>query len=632
MNWKLTVEVLRARDILALDPNGRSDPYCIVSVDGSAEQQQKTDIINATLEPQWNKAFQFSVTPPHMWKPDDTMSGGPISHYVKVEMWDHDMLNRDDFMGQVMLPLVDITTSKEPCWYKLSRYNSKQTITGEVKMKIYYNITTALPRWKIHQELRLACISHDFNIPVFCGNKKIDFPGDTEYVELCVKGVFVEISSQRSIAQIFLTNYRLVILCEVNRVRLQQDAGLDLSMWIGLGNIMSIDKSEGDKMVRRLTTGPSRHTDNNVTLTIICHDFRTIKLTFTATSMTSPQQPATQFTELGDLVAAVGGNYTELKNEDAVYSSVYFDQKQQRFVNKVHSSIQGSGHLLLPPLKYIGDSLYNRLLYVIANIGDTSPAYQFLNRNKESLQNTGWDIYNYPKELDRQKVSKEWDLSAANGPDYKICQTYPQLLYFPKSCEQMIIAGSSKFRSKGRLPCLVWCHRNKNFMMRCAQPLSGASGKSSTEDEALIQKALRTSPNKQMIIFDARSVLAAGGNKIMGKGTEDVSRYADCKLVHLNIPNIHAVRESLEQLRLVCNSPANSKWLSSLENTQWLFYISLILKGSVMIARSMEKQSSSVLVHCSDGWDRTSQLTSLSQLMMDPYYRTINGFIVSVTC
>ena len=32
--------------------------------------------------------------------------------------------------------------------------------------------------------------------------------GDTEHVELCVKGVFVEISSQRSIAQIFLTNYR----------------------------------------------------------------------------------------------------------------------------------------------------------------------------------------------------------------------------------------------------------------------------------------------------------------------------------------------------------------------------------------------------------------------------------------
>ena len=119
---------------------------------------------------------------------------------------------------------------------------------------------------------------------------------------------------------------------------------------------------------------------------------------------TGSQQPVTQFTELGDPVAAAS-NYTELKNEGslvqfivivsvlsmvvvsltivlvvvvAVYSSVFFDPKQQRFVNKVHSSVQGDGHLLPPPLKYIADSLYVRLLHIIANIGDICPAYQFL--------------------------------------------------------------------------------------------------------------------------------------------------------------------------------------------------------------------------------------------------------------
>ena len=35
-----------------------------------------------------------------------------------------------------------------------------------------------------------------------------------------------------------------------------------------------------------------------------------------------------------------------------------------------------------------------------------------------------------------------------------------------------------------------------------------------------------------------------------------------------------------------------------------------------------------MLVHCSDGWDRTSQLVTLSQLMLDKYYRTIEGFEV----
>ena len=51
-------------------------------------------------------------------------------------------------------------------------------------------------------------------------------------------------------------------------------------------------------------------------------------------------------------------------------------------------------------------------------------------------------------------------------------------------------------------------------------------------------------------------------------------------------------------------------------------------QGSTMIARYMKLQRGNALVHCSDGWDRTSQLTSLSQLMMDPYYRTMEGFQV----
>ncbi len=37
-----------------------------------------------------------------------------------------------------------------------------------------------------------------------------------------------------------------------------------------------------------------------------------------------------------------------------------------------------------------------------------------------------------------------------------------------------------------------------------------------------------------------------------------------------------------------------------------------------------------MLVHCSDGWDRSSQLISLSEILIDPYYRTINGIIILI--
>lgn len=49
-----------------------------------------------------------------------------------------------------------------------------------------------------------------------------------------------------------------------------------------------------------------------------------------------------------------------------------------------------------------------------------------------------------------------------------------------------------------------------------------------------------------------------------------------------------------------------------------------------MLIFQVENHKTSVLVHCSDGWDRTAQLTALSMLMLDPYYRTIKGFEVLI--
>lgn len=43
-------------------------------------------------------------------------------------------------------------------------------------------------------------------------------------------------------------------------------------------------------------------------------------------------------------------------------------------------------------------------------------------------------------------------------------------------------------------------------------------------------------------------------------------------------------------------------------------------------ARLLRLDGCSVLVHCSDGWDRTPQICSTVELLLDPYYRTLEGF------
>lgn len=51
-----------------------------------------------------------------------------------------------------------------------------------------------------------------------------------------------------------------------------------------------------------------------------------------------------------------------------------------------------------------------------------------------------------------------------------------------------------------------------------------------------------------------------------------------------------------------------------------------LLAASMTVCHTIERQGRPVLVHCSDGWDRTPQIVATAQLCLDPYYRTVEGF------
>ena len=67
-----------------------------------------------------------------------------------------------------------------------------------------------------------------------------------------------------------------------------------------------------------------------------------------------------------------------------------------------------------------------------------------------------------------------------------------------------------------------------------------------------------------------------------------------------------------------------------------------MLVGGARIVELMDQMKVSVVAHCSDGWDRTSKLqvgypncilgqtVALAEMMMDPYYRTLQGFMVII--
>lgn len=149
------------------------------------------------------------------------------------------------------------------------------------------------------------------------------------------------------------------------------------------------------------------------------------------------------------------------------------------------------------------------------------------------------------------------------------------------------------------------------------------------------------------IIIDARPTTNAVANTAKGAGTENMDHYKEARKAYLGIDNIHTMRDSLskvvEALReteVVASSvsgalPGETQAVpildrQALRRSGWLRHISNIVEGTLLIVRNVHVNSSHVLIHCSDGWDRTAQLSALSQLCLDPYYRTMRGFQILI--
>ncbi|KAM7227276.1 hypothetical protein CapIbe_021689 [Capra ibex] len=249
----------------------------------------------------------------------------------------------------------------------------------------------------------------------------------------------------------------------------------------------------------------------------------------------------------------------------------------------------------------------------------------------------GWMLVNLSEEYKRMGLPNDyWQLSDVNR-EYRVCDSYPTELYVPKSATAHIIVGSSKFRSRRRFPALsYYCKDNHASICRSSQPLSGFSARC-LEDEQMLQAIRKANPGSDFLyVVDTRPKLNAMANRAAGKGYENEDNYSNIKFQFIGIENIHVMRNSLQKMLevylAVCElkSPSMSDFLWGLENSGWLRHIKAIMDAGIFIAKAVSEEGASVLVHCSDGWDRTAQVCSVASLLLEPHYRTLKGFMVLI--
>ena len=252
-----------------------------------------------------------------------------------------------------------------------------------------------------------------------------------------------------------------------------------------------------------------------------------------------------------------------------------------------------------------------------------------------TTKKNGWDLYNIEGEFSRQGIdihSKTPKYRYLDNTSFSFCKTYPEKLVIPYSMsdDQMKICAS--YRQKGRFPALTFQYKkNKKCIWRSSQNQIGFFGQSCDKDVKLISTICET--DKKLVIYDARPYGNAFVNKVGGGGFEKSSHYPKIKVdvLFCNMENIHCVRTARSNLytNVINAKESNGTYFQNITYSKWYDYIACMLKSSIDISSSLKKDYT-ILIHCSDGWDRTAQLCATSQMILDSYYRTIEGFAVLI--
>ncbi|XP_019721692.1 myotubularin-related protein 5-like isoform X2 [Hippocampus comes] len=136
-------------------------------------------------------------------------------------------------------------------------------------------------------------------------------------------------------------------------------------------------------------------------------------------------------------------------------------------------------------------------------------------------------------------------------------------------------------------------------------------------------------PSEALFLRQHRAYLYIIGDKAQLKGGKQDS-FQQWEVVPIEVCDVRQVKNSFKKLMKACvpssaSSDPSTNFLRCLEESEWMALLHRVLQVSVLVVELLDT-GSSVMVSLEDGWDVTTQVVSLVQLLSDPYYRTFDGF------
>ncbi|OHT01282.1 hypothetical protein TRFO_31907 [Tritrichomonas foetus] len=255
----------------------------------------------------------------------------------------------------------------------------------------------------------------------------------------------------------------------------------------------------------------------------------------------------------------------------------------------------------------------------------------FLKANCKNSKAMCYLFHNYHARYSKKDHTKKYSW---------FCRTYPPRDIIPgNKITIQFFRKSNEARNRNRYPIICYTTPNGGVLLRASQPSTqfDISKLSIYAESEYLQKVY---PNKVFDIYDLRPLTAAFGTLFKGGGFEDPILYnKNSKIRFCGIENIFYVTKNYLDIKKLFDLTINDHCLKYviakqrkstynllLSQSNWTKQLYVILTTSKNIVKSLLKGNIAI-IHCTDGWDRTSQAALLPQIILNPASRTLDGFL-----
>ncbi|KFW86384.1 Ras GTPase-activating protein 4, partial [Manacus vitellinus] len=145
---RLRCSVLEARDLARKDRNGASDPFVRLRYNGKT---QESTVVKKSCYPRWNETFEFELAE-------------PAGEKLCVEVWDWDLVGRNDFLGKVGFSVQGLEAAgQEEGWFRLRpdkskpMENERRGSLGSLQLQVRLRDEMVLPSHCYQPLVQLLC-------------------------------------------------------------------------------------------------------------------------------------------------------------------------------------------------------------------------------------------------------------------------------------------------------------------------------------------------------------------------------------------------------------------------------------------------------------------------------------------